>query len=67
MGGACAMMATHTSTAQQPSQRVPRSGTLLLQSLAPVAVLELAHRKFDCTLKVMPIGGVTQLSCETEA
>lgn len=30
-------------------------------------ILELLHRNFDCTLEVTPIGGVTQLSCETGA
>lgn len=37
------------------------------QPSVPVAVLELAHRTLDCALGVTPIGGVTQLSCETEA
>jgi hypothetical protein len=37
------------------------------QSLASVAVLEPVHRNVKSALKVTPIGGVTQLSCETEA
>jgi hypothetical protein len=57
------------ATSAQPRTQSP-CATLrpaALQPSVPVAVLELAHRTFDRALEVTPIGGVTQLSCETEA
>lgn len=54
----------HSRAAQSACATLRPAGS---QQFVPVAVLELAHGNFDCALEVTPIGGVTQLSCATEA